>query len=198
MIARAALALAICAPAAAHADGSDAAPDPRAVLAGQDANLESNAPRTGVVLAAAIGGGLVLGEGGVGRGPSASFRVGHVATRDTVITFELTGGSRLHRDAVSGNTPLYHDDDYNLMAGALTYVLPSLWLRGAAGLSALADETAMGTAHHVGGAGLFGIGIDLVKLRSFAIDLESWGMVSLVTQQGAVFDSGLCVGFTYY
>ena len=67
---------------------ADPPADPRAVAAGDEANLVSNAPRSGVVFAVALGGGLVLGgngsaagDTGVGRGEAISFRVGHVASR---------------------------------------------------------------------------------------------------------------------
>lgn len=201
MIARAGVVVAIAIATPALADPS-AAPDPRAIAAAEDANLVSNAPRTGTVLSISLGGGLVLGgnaagDTGVGRGPSASFRVGHVATRDTVITFELTGGSRLHAAGVSGS-PLYHDDDYNLMAGALVYVLPSVWLRGAGGLSVITFDSSMGTTPHAGIAGLGGIGVDIARWRQVVLGLEGWGLTSIVGARGVVFDSGLCVGLTYY
>jgi hypothetical protein len=200
MIARAVALLAMAASATAVADE----PDSRAVQAGEDANLVSNAPRSGLTLSLSLGGGLVLGgnagnigDTGVGRGPSASFRIGHVATRDTVITFELTGGSRLHESNVSGS-PLYHDDDYNLMAGALLYVAPSLWVRGAGGLSVITFDDSTGSKPHAGISGLFGLGLDFVRWRQLVLGIETWGMTSIVTVRGVVFDSGLCLGLTYY
>jgi len=184
----------------AFADGS--APDPRAQQAGEDANLESNAPRTGMTFSFSLGGGLIFGDRststtastGVGRGPSVSFRVGHVATRDTVITFELTGGSRLYSAGVSG-APTLHDDDFNLMAGALTYVAPSLWLRGAGGLAVATDD---GTMPHAGVSGLAGVGVDFVRWHQLVLGLEAWGILSVVATKGAVFDTGLCLGLTSY
>jgi hypothetical protein len=186
--------------ATAYADD----PDARAVQAGEESNLVSNAPRSGLTLSMSLGAGLVLGgnagnlgDTGVGRGPSVSFRVGHVATRDTVITFELTGGSRLHETNVSGS-PLYHDDDYNLMAGALLYVAPSFWIRGAGGLSVISFEDSTGTMPRAGISGLFGLGLDFVRWRQLVLGLETWGMTSIVAVRGVVFDSGLCLGLTYY
>jgi hypothetical protein len=195
----AALALAVAAPVRA-----DSTADPRAVQAADEANLESNAPRSGITLSASLGGGLVIGgngggagDTGVGRGPSLSLRIGHVATRDTVLTFELTGGSRFHQAAVSGS-PLYHDDDFNLMAGALTYVAPSLWLRGAGGLSVISFDDSMGTKARPGFATLFGLGIDFVRWRKLVLGLESWGILSVVAVRGVVLDTGLCLGLSYY
>jgi hypothetical protein len=179
-------------------------PDPRAVQAGDEANLVSNAPRSGVVFAVALGGGLVLGgngsaagDTGVGRGEAISFRVGHVATRDTVMTFELTGGSRFHQANVSG-APLLHDDDFNLMAGALVYVAPSIWFRGAGGLSVISFDDTSGLKPHAGVAGLGGVGIDLVRWRQLVLGLEGWGLMSIVAVRGVVFDTGLALGLTYY
>ncbi|HEX4450608.1 MAG TPA: hypothetical protein VH143_07050 [Kofleriaceae bacterium] len=200
MIARAVALLSLAASATAFADE----PDSRAVQAGDEANLVSNAPRSGLTLSLSLGGGLVLGgnagnvgDTGVGRGPSASFRIGHVATRDTVITFELTGGSRLHESNVTGS-PLYHDDDYNLLAGALLYVAPSLWVRGAGGLSVITFDDSTGAKAHAGISGLFGLGLDFVRWRQLVLGIETWGMTSIVTVRGVVFDTGLCLGLTYY
>jgi hypothetical protein len=187
----------------AFADASQ--PDTRATQAGDDANLESNAPRSGTTFSFSVGGGLVLGgktsaidSDSVGRGPSVSFRLGHVATRDTVITFEVTGGTRLHEEAVTGNTKLDHDDDYSAMAGALTYVAPSLWLRGAGGVTVFTSDDAKGTWRHAGLSGLVGIGIDFIRFHSLVLGIESWGVLSMVAARGGVFDSGLALGLTYY
>jgi hypothetical protein len=200
VIARAVALVAMAASATAFADE----PDSRAVQAGDESNMVSNAPRSGLTLSLSLGGGLVLGgnagnvgDTGVGRGPSASFRIGHVATRDTVITFELTGGSRLHESNISGS-PLYHDDDYNLMAGALLYVAPSLWVRGAGGLAVITFDDSTGSKPHAGISGLSGLGLDFVRWRQLVLGIETWGMTSIVSVRGVVFDSGLCLGLTYY
>ena len=201
MIARAVVSVAaLTAPAFADTP----APDSRAVQAGDDANLESNAPRSGLTLSFSVGGGLVLGgngggtgDTGVGRGEALSFRIGHVATRDTVITFEFTGGSRFHEPSVTGSS-LQHDDDFALMAGALVYVAPSLWLRAAGGISVLTIDDSMGLQPHTGIGGLGGVGIDLLRWRQLVLGIEAWGLTSVVAVRGMVFDSGLCLGLTYY
>jgi hypothetical protein len=179
-------------------------PDARAVQAGEDANLVSDAPRAGVTFSAALGGALVLGgngnnigDTGVGRGVALSFRVGHVATRDTVITLEFTGGSRFHEASVSGS-PLYHDDDFNLLAGALVYITPSVWLRGSAGLSVISFDDSAGIMPRAGVAGLGGIGIDIVRWRKLVLGIEGWGMTSIVAVRGVVFESALALGLSYY
>lgn len=200
---RVALALVVLA-APAFADPPQPKPDPRAVEAGEEANLVSDAPRSGTTFSFSLGAGLVLGgngsnlgDTGVGSGPAISFRIGHVATRDTVITFELTGGSRVHETAVSGS-PLYHDDDFNLMGGALVYVSPSFWLRGAGGLSVISFDDSRGMSPHAGVAALGGFGIDLVRWRKLVLGLEGWGLTSIVGVRGLVFDTGFGLGLTYY
>src|SRR5262249_49128932 len=70
--------------------------DPAAQNAGNEANLESNAPREGVTVSAALGPGLIIAKGTVGQMPMASFRIGHVATPATIITFELESGTFFH------------------------------------------------------------------------------------------------------
>lgn len=201
----AALAIAVLA-APAFADTTTPPPDPRAVEAGEQANLVSDAPRSGTVLAFGLGGDLMLGgngsaagDVGVGDGVALSFRVGHVATRDTVITFELAYGSRLHGSNLKG-APVLRDDDVNLMAGALVYVAPRIWFRGAGGLSLITFD-ASGTSNikpHGGVAGLGGVGIDLVRWRKLVLGIEGWGLTSIVGVRGLVFESGLGLGLTYY
>jgi hypothetical protein len=176
---------------------STSAPDPSAQEAADEANLESNAPRHGTTFSVALGGGLTMSDG-VGRGPSASFRVGHVATPLTVLTFELTGGSLLHQD--TGSTMLRHNDDFSLMAGALHYVAASLWIRGAGGLTVYTTDNLPPEPHpaHAGLGGLVGLGIDFVRWHYLVLGVESFGQMSIVSTKGLVFNSGLCLGLTYY
>jgi hypothetical protein len=171
--------------------------DPTAQEAAEEANLESNAPRHGTTFSISVGGGLTMGDG-VGRGPSASFRVGHVATPLTVLTFELTGGSLLHQDKAS--TTIHHNDDFSLMAGALHYVNASLWVRGAGGLTVYTTDNTPPELHpaHAGLGGLVGLGIDFVRWHYLVLGLESFGQLSVVSTKGLVFNSGLCLGLTYY
>jgi hypothetical protein len=172
-------------------------PDPTAEEAAEEANLESNAPRHGTTFSISVGAGLTMGDG-VGRGPSASFRVGHVATPLTVLTFELTGGSLLHQDKAS--TQIHHNDDFSLMAGALHYVNASLWLRGAGGLTVYTTDNTPPELHpaHPGIGGLVGLGIDFVRWHYLVLGLESFGQLSVVSTKGLVFNSGLCLGLSYY
>ena len=202
MITRAPVAIAAVVVLAGPLFADTAAPDSRAVQAGDEANLESNAPRSGLTLSFSVGGGIVIGgngsgDTGVGRGEQVSFRIGHVATRDTVLTFEFTGGSRFHESNVTGAS-LEHDDDFNFMAGALVYVAPSLWLRAAGGLSVITFDDSAGMKAHAGIGGLAGAGVDFVRWRQLVLGAELWGLTSIVAVRGMVFDGALCLGLTYY
>src|SRR5215467_6429466 len=82
----------------AHADNKA---DPVAEHAAQEANLESNAPRQGVMLSAALGGGVLIARGTVAEIPVLSLRVGHSATPTTQLLFELTGGTYVHKPSMT-------------------------------------------------------------------------------------------------
>ncbi len=172
------------------------APDDRAVEAASEANLESNAPRSGLTFSISVGAGLTMGDG-VGRGPALSFRLGHVATSSTVLTFEVTGGSLLHQPA-GMNPPILHNDFISLMAGGLHYVNRSLWLRGAGGATTYTIDTGSDKAIHAGVGGLVGAGIDLARWHYLVLGLETFGQMSIVATRGIMFNSGLCLGLSYY
>jgi hypothetical protein len=186
-------------PAPAPAPTPAPSPDPVAEEAASEANLESNAPRAGMTFSFSVGGGLTMGDG-VGRGPSVSFRIGHVATRTTVLTFELTIGSLLHQR--EGETVIHHNDFAGLLAGGLHYVNSSLWLRGAGGLVVYTtDNDAMHSEthpSHPGAGGLFGVGIDLARWHYLVLGLEAYGEMAVISTKGLMFNSGFCLGLTYY
>lgn len=172
-------------------------PDPATVDAASEANLESNAPRAGVVVAAAIGAGLTMGDG-VGRGPALSLRLGHVATPSVVMTFEIVGGSLLHQQMTSST--ILHNDDISLMAGALLYVNRSLWVRAAGGATTYTEDNAVTAlrAVHGGVGGLVGVGVDLVRWHYLVLGLETFDQLSIVSKKGLLLNNGLCLGLTYY
>jgi hypothetical protein len=188
------------APAAAPASESTA-PDPAAIEAG-DANLVPTAARTGTTLAAALGGGLLLGvgiEGSTGRGGAVSLRLGHVATPHTVITLELGVTGALHRPKETA--PIATNTDGQILVGAQYYANPSLWLRFAGGLGiyqgrqvpvakGLGDVTLMGPAV------LGGLGIDLARFRWAVLDLE-FAVSATINSQGILFSNGASVGLAF-
>lgn len=195
-----------CAAATAHAEpalqadaatSSAPAADSAAEERAREANLESTAPRHGTTFSAMLGGATFLGLGtqnSVGRGPAVSFRLGHVATPRTVLTFELTAMSMLH--AVGGQT--YPNTHGNLLAGAQYYTSSSLWVRGAGGFG-IYDRRGdpMHTQPIAGPAGAFGIGIDLVRRHYLVLDLEVT-LVGMVNREGVLTNGALGLGLNYY
>jgi hypothetical protein len=170
-------------------------PDPYSEAQANEANLVSNAPRAGMTFSVALGAGLTMGDG-VGRGPGASFRVGHVATPHTVLTFEVTIGSLLHEPSPGD---LRHNDTGNLMAGALYYLNNSLWVRGAGGLTLYTvSEPGQSTKPHGGIGSLVGVGLDLFRWHYLVLGLETFSSVSLVATRGLMLNSNLGIGLTYY
>jgi hypothetical protein len=185
-------------PAAATSD----APDPAVVEAG-DANLESIEDRTGLTFAGAVGGGLIVGIGindSVGRGGSVSLRLGHVATRSTVITFELGITAVLHKRAMNG--PTETNTSSNLLAGAQYYVNPSLWLRFGGGLGVhlgrqvTLSDGKVGDLTLVGPAALAGVGLDLLRVKSAVLDFEI-ATSAMVNRDGVLIASGANLGLAF-
>ena len=162
-------------------------PDEIADIESREANLETKAPRKGLTFAGALGAGIMIGgDIGVGRGPSLSLRLGHVATRKTVITFELLINTALHKRAVDSVT--LSDNNINLFAGAQRYTARSLWVRAAGGLASLQTnvvaKTGMdGDPARVGVGGLLGVGVDYVRWGYVVLGGELFGMGS-VTGEG--------------
>ncbi len=179
----------------------DPEPDEIADVESREANLETKAPRKGLTFAAAFGGGIVVGgDVGVGRGPTVSLRLGHVATRKTVITFELNRGDALHKASVDGST--LYDLNVALLAGAQRYTSRSLWVRAAGGPVFLTKNatSAAGTggeSPRAGVAGLIGAGFDIARWGYLVFGAELTGMAS-VTGDGLKAQGGFALGFSYY
>jgi hypothetical protein len=177
-------------------------PDP-AVEEAADANLESTEDRRGLTFAASIGGGLVIGLGindSVGRGGTASLRLGHVATRSTVITFELGVVAVLHAQSMNG--PTLTNTNTDLLAGALHYVNRSLWLRFGGGVGGyhgsqvtLANGT-RGDITLIGPAALAGFGLDLVRVKSAVVDFEI-ATSAMINREGVLIASGANIGLSF-
>jgi hypothetical protein len=191
------------APAApAPAVTAPAAPDP-AVEDAAEANLESIENRSGLTFAASIGGGLVIGFGikdSVGRGGALSLRLGHVATRRTVITFELGTTAVLHKPAMTSETKT--NTNTNLLAGALYYVNPSLWLRFGGGLGVYQGRQVtlstgqLGDVTLSGLAMLGGVGVDLARFKSVVLDLEI-ATSAMINSDGILVASGANLGLSF-
>jgi len=210
MIGRAGLLVALAAAGSlAHADTAkpttapkDATPDP-AVDDAAEANLESTEDRRGLTFAGSFGGGLILGFGikdSVGRGGAVSLRLGHVATKRTVITFELGFTAALHKPAMQNKTQT--NTNTNLLAGALYYVNPSLWLRFGGGLGVYQGRQItlstgqLGNVTLVGPAMLGGVGVDIARLKSAVLGLEV-GTSAMINVDGVLVASGLNLGLSF-
>jgi len=194
----------------AHADATkpttapaDDAPDP-AVQDASEANLESTENRRGLTFAGSLGGGLILGFGikdSVGRGPVVSLRLGHVATRRTVITFEIGVTAALHKPA-GMDSSLQTNTNTNLLAGALYYVNPSLWVRFGGGLGVYqANQVTLssggiGNVRLAGPAVLGGIGVDIARFKSAVLGLEV-GTSAMINSDGVLVASGLNLGLSF-
>ncbi len=187
--------------ATAHADpAKQAPPDEIADIESREANLEPNEPRSGITLTGALGLGIMLGgDVGVGRGPAVSLRLGHVATRKTVITFELTGSSALHKRALMDDTVT--DNNFALFAGAQRYTSPSLWLRAAGGITLLATNVntdgSGGDKPRGGVGGLVGGGFDIARWGYLVLGFETFGMAS-VSSDGLKVQLAFSTGLSYY
>jgi hypothetical protein len=192
-------------PAAAQRSAAAAAttaPDP-AVAQAADANLESTADRQGFIVAAAVGGGLILGFGiddSIGRGGAVDLRIGHVATPRTVLTLEAAFTAALHRPSTSSSTAT--NTSANLLAGAQYYVNPSLWLRVAGGVGIYqAHQVAMamgklGDLELVGPALLGGIGVEALRFRwgVFGVEVATSAMAN---RDGVLVASDLLLGVAF-
>jgi len=186
--------------------GDDA---PMAVVeAASDANLESIENRQGLTFTGSLGGGMLIGFGikdSVGRGGAVSLRLGHVATRQTVITFGLDVAAALHRrgamDTIHTNT------NTNLLAGAQYYLDPSLWLRAAGGIGVYhgdqvelsnpkPGESPIGDVQLIGPSGLVGFGVDLLRFKSAVLGLE-FSLSATINSQGVLLSTSAGLGVAF-
>jgi hypothetical protein len=179
-----------------------AEPDP-AVEAAGDANLASVEHRQGFTFGIATGGGTTIGFGlkdSVGRGGSLALRLGHVATRRTVITFEIDVTAVLHRRGTMD--PFSTNTSTSLVAGAHYYASPSLWLRLAGGAGVYEERNVVlsdgvpGDVRRSGPAVVAGVGVDLFRLKWAVIGLEL-GLSGMIHSDGLLLASGLRVGVAF-
>jgi len=186
----------------AHADDVDPA-----VVDAEEKNLESVARRRGFTFAIALGGGLTFGVGHdppIGRGGAGSLRIGQVATRHTVFTFELAGSALFH--AVKGSdgstSEVHTNQGTSVLAGAQYYINGSLWLRGAVGFGVykgddvLIDDGPMrGDITRIGGSATAGGGISIVQFRRTAVGVELFSHL-MINRDGVLSSNALLFNFT--
>lgn len=175
---------------------ADPKPDPVADIESREANLESNEPREGITFALAIGGG-VQGGGGVGTGGAVSLRLGHVATRTTVLTFEITGTGKRHKPP-GVNDPIVTDTNVGLFVGAQRYASRSLWVRIAGGADVYNKDIGISSqSNHGGIGGLVGAGLDFVRWGYLVLGAEGFAMAG-ITGDGPKVNTGFLFGLSYY
>jgi hypothetical protein len=188
---------------AAHADPAPAAAaagpastvDPVAISTADDANLVSSAPRRGVTASLFVGASLTLGlhvRNAIGEGGAFGLRLGHAATRRTVLTFEVLSG--VYKTSVAGIEK--NDQSVGVMAGAQVWVLDSLWFRGAGGVGTL-QRNSPGDSPRVSGLSfLAGAGVEALRVHWFTLQVEGF-VDMLIAGGGAVFVPGLGVSVGY-
>lgn len=174
-------------------------PDEVADVEAREANLERDEPRDGLTFSAALGPSIALGAGSVGRGPQLSLRLGHVATRRTVIMFEFGVAGSLHKQSVDG--PTLTDNDFSLFVGAQTYQKKKLWVRGAGGLTTLVkNQMANGSGGdkpRTGIGGVVGAGLDIYRNGYFVFGAEATSLAS-ISGDGFKMHLALQLNVSYY
>lgn len=190
-------------PAAAPASGApDAAADP-AVDQAREANLESNANRTGMTFAIAGGPSLIVGFGiddSVGRSGTVNLRLGHVATPRTVITLEVAAVVAAHRPAMDAATTA--NTEVDLLVGAQYYVNPSLWLHSAGGVGIYqarqvpAPTGGLEDRSLSGPAALAGVGVEVVRFRGAVLDVEA-AFAAMLNRDGVLLTTSAAIGLSF-
>jgi hypothetical protein len=172
-----------------------------AVEEASEANLESTERRRGVTFTATAGPGLVAGfgiESAVGRGGSLTLRLGHVATRRTVITFELAATAVLHKPTMESDVET--DTNTNLAAGAQRYVNPSLWLRLGSGVGfyrrrEVVQLEQVVTRRLFGPILVGGLGFDLLRFRWAVLGIEL-ATSMMINRDGVLVVGGVNLGLS--
>lgn len=197
--------LALVAGSVSTAAAEDEKPDPTAAAAGE-ANLESIAPRQGLVFTFAAGGGVTLGFGvndSTGTGGSAILRLAHVAGPRSLVTLEIAGSGLLHQVQEGMETKTYVNQVTNVLVGGQFYANPALWFRLAGGFGRYFGDNVtleappnqprkIGDLRLAGPAVSVGAGIDFVRLKRvrLGVELDATGMINregLLSSGGFLF-----------
>ena len=179
----------------AHADE---AVDPEAKRVGEEANLESNAKRRGFVGGMHLGPSFTTGST-TATGGAVWFRLGQVATPNTVILFELGGATNFKRIGME----LTRDSLSAMTAGVQRWLTPSLSLRFTGGLGVYACnkcKTGVGDIRddflRVGLAGAFSVVLDLVRFKGLVLALEG-SSTNQVNREGFFSTNALLLGLSF-
>jgi hypothetical protein len=186
-------------------------PDPVAVEAASEANLEVNGPRSGLAFGVfAMGWQQVGTVDDSGRGGGIGLRLGHSASPSTVVWVELVAGAFPGESvAKCGMTStdefcLSHiESNATLAISGQRYVGPNTWLRGGGGLATYTQVNVQlpdrnETREARAGLGvLAGLGVDIVRRHQTRLSLESMVAVQRFAE-GWIFDLGVGFGVTMY
>ena len=191
----------VLAPAStARADELPAAgpPNPVASRAAAEANLAPGAGRHDLVATAAVGTGIQVGLGvddSTGAGGGVSLRVSQVASPRWLVGIELDLTVYAHRLAVEMAETKVNQSAL-LAAGGQFYPRDGVWVRGGLGLAAFSRRVQGSDARsrdYFGFGSVAGVGVELVKRRSLALELETFGTAA-VYRDGVVVGGALCLG----
>lgn len=187
--------LAVALPAVAAADDDrPIKPDPRAVEAAREANLEPESVREGFAIGVAVGPAIQLAYGigtATGAGGGFNLRLGTVASPRWVWLIELAA------------TAFPHDNTANQSAvitvGGQLYVRPAFWLRGGAGFASFTRRAGDTETEQFGGLGGLGAaGFDLIRRRGLAISAEGASTLALYRGGSTVIGISLQLGLSWY
>jgi hypothetical protein len=193
---RAALAIAwALAPTAAGADDEHPIrPDPRAVEAAREANLEPESVREGFAIGIALGPAVQLAYGvgtATGGGGGFNLRLGTVGSPRWVWLLELSA------------TAFPHDDTANQSAvvtfGGQLYLREAFWLRGGGGFASFTRRAGDTQTEQFGGVGALGAaGFDLFRRRGLALSAEGASTLALYRGGSTVIGISLQLGVSWY
>ena len=179
------------------------ADDEPAVTHAGDANLESREVRQGVQLSGVVGGAVSLGfsmPDANGTGGALSLRLGEPMTPSWVLTVELAGAGQLHRTAGTMGSTTVLDNDTNLLIGTQYYPNDSFFVRVGVGVGTyMQNKAARDLQDHkyVGPAFVFGMGLELIKLKHLVFDFEIFS-TSMMNREGLLATTAFGLGGTIH
>lgn len=187
-----AIALVAFAAPLAHADPR---PDPRAVAAAREANLEPESAREGFAIGIAVGPSVQMAYGignATGGGGGFDLRLGSVASARWVWLIEIAATAYPHDDTANQSAVLTF--------GGQLYLREAFWLRAGGGFATFTRREARGATPSEQFGGLGGIGaagFDLVRRGGLALSAEGAGTLALY-RDGTVIGFALQLGLSWY
>jgi hypothetical protein len=167
-----------------------------AIEAAREANFESRASRQGFVIAVSAGPGFQASPGideATGLGGVVSVRLGRVATPRTVVMLEVA--TTVYKSDAGSEEEMLHQSTI-LGVSAQTYLQPSFWVRGGAGVAGFSRrESTLGRRldSDLGVGALLGVGVEIVRRHSLALSLETFASAAYYGQ-GSVLSGAIALG----